>query len=128
MISIVGEFLTFSDPQLKVKPWLATSWKPNKTSTVWTFQIRKGVKFHNGKTMTADDVVASFKQYLTGTTSAAASVFKAILSPRASSRQARTRSSSASSSRTARSRTSSARRPTRRPSSRPELRARHVRG
>ena len=31
---------------------------------VWTFQIRKGVKFHNGQTMTAKDVVASMKQYV----------------------------------------------------------------
>ncbi len=61
VISIVGEFLTFSDAQLNLKPWLATSWKPNAAATVWTFQIRKGVKFHNGQTMTADDVVKTFK-------------------------------------------------------------------
>jgi peptide/nickel transport system substrate-binding protein len=78
--SITGEFLTFSDPQLNLKPWLATSWKSNKTATVWTFQLRKGVKFHSGKPMTADDVVATFK-VLTGPKSAAASVFKGILSP-----------------------------------------------
>ena len=65
LAGIPGEFLTFSDNNLVVRPWLATSWKPNKSLTTWTFQLRKGVKFHNGKTMTADDVVASFKQYLT---------------------------------------------------------------
>jgi peptide/nickel transport system substrate-binding protein len=64
LAGIPGEFLTFSNAALQVKPWLATSWKPNKDGTVWTFQLRKGVKFHNGKEMTADDVVASFKQYL----------------------------------------------------------------
>jgi peptide/nickel transport system substrate-binding protein len=64
LAGIPGEYLTYTNRQFQVKPALATSWKPNKTLTVWTFQIRKGVKFHNGKTLTADDVVASFKLYL----------------------------------------------------------------
>ncbi len=61
---IPGEFLTFTTPKGAVVPWLATSWKPNADATVWTFQIRKGVKFHDGSTMTAKDVVASMKQYV----------------------------------------------------------------
>lgn len=61
---IPGEYLTFTNAQGKIVPWLATSWKPNADATVWTFQIRKGVKFHNGKTLTAKDVVASMKQYV----------------------------------------------------------------
>jgi len=65
LAGIPGEYLTYTNNHFQVKPWLATSWKPNKALTVWTFQIRKGVKFHNGKTLTADDVVASFRQYLT---------------------------------------------------------------
>jgi peptide/nickel transport system substrate-binding protein len=81
LASMPGEFLTFSNNQLQVKPWLATSWKPNADATVWTFQLRRGVKFHNGKTMTADDVVASFKQYTGNPQSQALSVFKGILSP-----------------------------------------------
>jgi peptide/nickel transport system substrate-binding protein len=60
---IPGEYLTFTNPQAQVRPMLATSWKPNKTATVWTFQLRKGVRFHNGKEMTSADVVASMKQY-----------------------------------------------------------------
>jgi peptide/nickel transport system substrate-binding protein len=79
--AIPGEFLTFSNNQLQVKPWLATSWKPNADATVWTFQLRRGVKFHNGRTMTADDVVASFKQYTGNKQSQALSVFKGILEP-----------------------------------------------
>ncbi len=61
---IPGEYLTFTDKNGKIVPWLATSWKPNADATVWTFQIRKGVKFHNGKTLTAKDVVASMKHYV----------------------------------------------------------------
>jgi len=61
---IPGEYLTFTNAQGKIVPWLATSWKPNADATVWTFQIRKGVKFHNGMTLTAKDVVASMKQYV----------------------------------------------------------------
>ena len=32
--SVPGEFLTFSDKNLQLQPWLATSWKPNATATV----------------------------------------------------------------------------------------------
>jgi peptide/nickel transport system substrate-binding protein len=79
LAGIPGEFLTFSNAALQVKPWLATSWKPNKDGTVWTFQLRKGVKFHNGKEMTADDVVASFKQYMSEKSSQIYSAIPAAL-------------------------------------------------
>ena len=64
LAGIPGEYLTYTNNKLQIKPWLASSWKPNKALTVWTFQIRRGVKFHNGKTLNADDVVASIRQYL----------------------------------------------------------------
>lgn len=78
-VAIPGEYLTFSNQALQVRPWLATSWKSNAALTRWTFQLRRGVKFHNGKTMTADDVVASFKQYLSVTPSEILSAIPASL-------------------------------------------------
>jgi peptide/nickel transport system substrate-binding protein len=48
------------DKGLNIRPALATSWKfESKTSMI--FNLRKGVKFHNGKEFTADDVVYSVR-------------------------------------------------------------------
>ena len=41
--------------QIKVAPALATSWS-NPNDTTWIFNLRQGVKFHSGRTMTAADV------------------------------------------------------------------------
>jgi peptide/nickel transport system substrate-binding protein len=61
MLGQTGEYLTFSDQTLTLKPQLATSWTSNSTADVWTFEIRQGVKFHTGQTMTADDVVYTYQ-------------------------------------------------------------------
>ena len=60
VLSQVAENLVLSAPDFTAQPLLAESWSPNQDGTVWTFKLRKGVKFHNGKEMTADDVVATF--------------------------------------------------------------------
>ena len=45
-----------------VRPVLATSWSPNSDGSQWTFKLRPNVHFSNGKPMTADDVVYSFRE------------------------------------------------------------------
>lgn len=46
--------------ELKLEPELATSWSANADGTEWTFKLRDGVKFHNGKPFSAEDVVHTF--------------------------------------------------------------------
>jgi ABC-type transport system substrate-binding protein len=41
-------------------PSLATEWTANEDLTEWTFTLRDGVKFHNGATLDANDVVLSY--------------------------------------------------------------------
>ncbi|MEY2415610.1 MAG: peptide/nickel transport system substrate-binding protein, partial [Ilumatobacteraceae bacterium] len=42
-----------------VRPMLAETWKPNADGSVWTFNLRKGVKWHDGTPFTSADVVAT---------------------------------------------------------------------
>ena len=44
---------------------LAESWEVSDDGKVWTFHLRKGVKFHSGNPLTAKDVVYSFKRVVT---------------------------------------------------------------
>src|SRR5712692_1959014 len=54
-----GEYLTWSDKDLKLRPVLAESWSHNADGSVWTFKIRKGVTFNDGTALTANDVAAT---------------------------------------------------------------------
>lgn len=65
----IYEGLTFIDKNLTPQPLLATSWTVSGDGLNYRFKIKKGVKFHNGREMTADDVVASFKRVLDPKTS-----------------------------------------------------------
>ncbi|NTU65814.1 MAG: hypothetical protein HGB05_21015, partial [Chloroflexi bacterium] len=60
-----GDKLLFSglvsfDPQLNLIPELATSWDVSPDGTVYTFHLRPDARFHNGKPVTANDVIYSW--------------------------------------------------------------------
>jgi len=80
MVFQTAEFLCVTEPDLTLRPVLAESWSPNEDGSVWTFKLRQGVKFHDGRAFGADDVVATFDR-LTDTEGAsnALSVFKGLL-------------------------------------------------
>jgi peptide/nickel transport system substrate-binding protein len=83
MLGSTGEYLSFSDEKLELQPRIAESWEPNADGSAWTFAIREGITFHNGATLTAQDVVATFEKLINpdGGSSNAQSALGGVLSP-----------------------------------------------
>jgi peptide/nickel transport system substrate-binding protein/oligopeptide transport system substrate-binding protein len=52
------------DAHLNVVPALAQSWTASRDGVVWIFNLRRDVQFHNGRAMTAEDVVYSLSRLL----------------------------------------------------------------
>src|SRR5947207_3756643 len=50
-------------PGKNMAPSLAESWSTSSDGLVYEFVLRKGVRFHNGDVVTADDVKFSFERY-----------------------------------------------------------------
>ncbi len=62
-----GDKLLFSglvmlDSHLNVRPDLAETWEVSGNGTIYTFKIRANAKFHNGRDVTAQDVVFSWER------------------------------------------------------------------
>ena len=62
-----GDKLIFSglvsfDPKLNLTPDLAEKWDVNADGTVYTFHLRTNAKFHNGRAVTARDVIYSWER------------------------------------------------------------------
>lgn len=77
---IAGEYLCFPRADYTLDPRLAVSWSAKDPKT-WTFVLRKGVKWHDGKAFTADDVVYTMNMLTDPkVNSSALSAFKGIFS------------------------------------------------
>jgi oligopeptide transport system substrate-binding protein len=64
-----GDKLAFSglvsfDPHLNLTPDLAQTWDVSEDGTVYTFHLRENARFHDGRTVTARDVVYSWERAL----------------------------------------------------------------
>ena len=55
----VYETLVRYGPDGRYQPDLAAAWSVAEDAATWTFEIREGVRFHNGAPLTAQAVVAS---------------------------------------------------------------------
>lgn len=59
---VLFDGLTKPGKNLAPAPDLATSWETSKDGLSWTFQLRSGVTWHDGKPFTADDVAYTFNE------------------------------------------------------------------
>ncbi|MEM4781919.1 MAG: ABC transporter substrate-binding protein [Halalkalicoccus sp.] len=66
----ITETLVAADYDAEVAPGLATDWSTNDDATVWEFELREGVAFHDGSAFDADTAVASLRRAF-GTTALA---------------------------------------------------------
>jgi peptide/nickel transport system substrate-binding protein len=71
--------LTEVDAYGNITPDLVASMEPGDGAKSWVFKLRTGVVFHNGKDLTADDVIASYRHHMrTDSRSAAKSLLTAV--------------------------------------------------
>ncbi|MCB8838593.1 ABC transporter substrate-binding protein [Aurantimonas sp. VKM B-3413] len=59
----IHNFLTEVNDEGQLVGELATKWEPSADASQWVFTLRDGVTFHDGKPVTADDVVASINHH-----------------------------------------------------------------
>jgi peptide/nickel transport system substrate-binding protein len=60
----VAEYLTFTDGKNITHPYLLKNWEVSDDLKTWTLNLRQGVKWNNGDTFTADDVIFNFNQWM----------------------------------------------------------------
>jgi len=60
----VVEYVTKTGQDNITRPYLAESWSASDDLKTWTFKIRKGIKWHDGREFTADDVIWNIKDCL----------------------------------------------------------------
>ncbi len=61
--SLIGDALVNIDQKNNVVPALAESFEPSDDAKSWVYKLRKGLAFHNGKSLTSEDVVATYNYH-----------------------------------------------------------------
>src|SRR5215831_7163987 len=67
--------LTRLDPQMRAQPDLAEKWDISADGKTYTFHLRSGVKFHNGRELTSADVKYTYERILDPNTASIAQSF-----------------------------------------------------
>jgi len=70
IIHQLGDTLvTYDQERDLLKPHLAHNWESNEEERIWSFYLRKGVRFHNQHVMTSEDVRYTFERFRTNSAS-----------------------------------------------------------
>lgn len=76
--------LTEIDADNKLVPDVAESWESDTGAKRWVFKLRKGIEFHNGKSVDANDVIATMNHHIgEDSASGAKALFSAVESIKA---------------------------------------------
>ena len=60
---MIYDTLFGTDENAKIKPQMVESWTESGDHRLWSFKLRKGLEFHDGKPVTGEDVIASLERW-----------------------------------------------------------------
>ena len=60
---MIYDTLFGTDEHAKIKPQMVDTWEVSPDNRLWTFKLRKGLEFHDGKAVTGEDVIASLARW-----------------------------------------------------------------
>src|SRR5688572_4867722 len=60
---MIYDTLFGTDEKSQIKPQMVESWTASPDNRLWTFKLRKGLEFHDGKPVTSEDVTASLARW-----------------------------------------------------------------
>ena len=60
---MIYDTLFGTDEKAQIKPQMVDTWSVSPDQRLWTFKLRSGLEFHDGKPVTGEDVIASIARW-----------------------------------------------------------------
>lgn len=75
---LIFDTLLWKDSRGEPMGWLAKSWKRSPDGRTWTFTLRDGIEWHDGRPLTARDVAFTFRYFTTGAGSVSPGIVRGL--------------------------------------------------